>query len=139
MLSEKASNPVDVRITGRLDTIHELLNFTDVLQEVRDSECLVYKALKTSLLEAGFLLCALGRTAFSRYPLPKSLPSGEGLRRRSGGAGLQALSLRSGISPIQSPVHKYHLYGARDIQNRPSVHENRLHGARGLSAYYAKM
>jgi len=51
MLSEKASNPVDVRITGRLDTIHELLNFTDVLQEVRDSECLVYKVLKTSLFK----------------------------------------------------------------------------------------
>ena len=32
---------------------------------------------------------------YSRYPHPKSLPSGEGLRRRSGGAGLQALSLRS--------------------------------------------
>jgi len=29
---------------------------------------------------------------YTRYPLPKPLSSGEGLRRRSGGAGLQALS-----------------------------------------------
>ena len=30
-----------------------------------------------------------------RYPIPKPLPSGKGLRLRRGGAGLQALSLRS--------------------------------------------
>ena len=54
-------------------------------------------------------------------------------------AGLQAGSLRSGISPIEPHVHKYWLYGVRGVQNRPSVHENRLYGARGLSAYYAKM
>ena len=33
-----------------------------------------------------------GRTFSPRYPIPKPLPSGKGLRRRSGGVGLQALS-----------------------------------------------
>ena len=37
---------------------------------------------------------------------------------------------RSGIPPVRPSVHENRLYGARDVQNRPSVHENRLYGAR---------
>ncbi len=61
------------------DTLYKSFNLLNILQKVRDFRYLVYKALKTSLSGWFSALCAQAGLPSLRYPLPKSLPSGEGL------------------------------------------------------------
>ena len=98
-------------------------------REVRDSECLVYKALKTSLTEGWFsALCA--RQDYLLYVTPSLSPSPRGRDWRQkppcGPAGPVA-SLRN------IPVHENCPNGVRALENRPPVHKSGPYGARETS------